>query len=302
MQTIYRRGFTLVELLVVIAIIGLLIAMLLPSINAARESGRRTACANNLHQLITALDVYENQKGKYPAGRDGCDGITTGPCNRPDNDHRVGTSAFVRLLPFLEQQPLFDSCTEVFPASDPTRPFYQVSAAVESTRMGTLICASDTTQPYYPGSTDALASYAMVHGDMGPDHGISGNMKVYNTGMFAYMIEHTRGECIDGTSNTMFVGEIYDGHHQSRPNRWYIGSRHENTLRTTVNPINTPPGQGITTSPYGIPLDGSMGSRHPNGAQFAFGDSHVKFLRETIDLDTYKALSTRAGSETTNVE
>ncbi len=297
-----RVAFTLVELLVVIAIIGILIAMLLPSINAARESARRTACGNNLHQLITALDIYENQMGKYPAGRDGCDGITTGPCKQSDDDHRVSTSAFVRLLPFLEQQPLFDTCTEVFPASQPNRPFYTVSAQLKNTRLGTLICPSDTTQPFYPGTNDALASYVMVHGDIGPDAGISGEMKVFNTGMFAYMIERTRGECIDGASNTMFVGESYDGHIANRPNRWFIGQRHEDTLRSTTNPINTPPGQGLTTSPYGTPLDGSMGSRHPGGAQFAFGDSHAIFLRDSIDLNTYRALSTRAGGETTNLD
>ncbi len=302
MHAHHRAGFNLVELLVVIAIIGLLIALLLPSVNAARESGRRAACGNNLHQLITALDVFENQFNHYPAGRDGCDGITTGPCNAAGNDHRVGTSAFVRLLPFLEQQPLFDTCIEVFPASVTMRPFYRVSAQLQSTRLGSLVCPSDTAPPYYPGTQNALASYVMVHGKVGPDDGISGNMKVFNTGMFSYMIQRTRGECTDGTSNTMFVGETYDGHEQSRPNRWYVGARHEDTLRSTVNPINTPAGQGITTSPYGIPLDGSMGSRHPRGAQFAFGDSHVKFLRDTIDLNTYRAMSTRAGGEPTNLE
>ncbi len=147
MHAHHRAGFNLVELLVVIAIIGLLIALLLPSVNAARESGRRAACGNNLHQLITALDVFENQFNHYPAGRDGCDGITTGPCNAAGNDHRVGTSAFVRLLPFLEQQPLFDTCIEVFPASVTMRPFYRVSAQLQSTRLGSLVCPSDTAPP-----------------------------------------------------------------------------------------------------------------------------------------------------------
>ncbi len=80
----YRRsrqgGFTLVELLVVIAIIGILVGLLLPAVNAARESGRRSACNNNLKQLVTAMIHYESVNRSFPPGRLGCDAFTQAPC------------------------------------------------------------------------------------------------------------------------------------------------------------------------------------------------------------------------------
>ncbi len=81
MSRLRRTGFTLVELLVVIAIIGILVALLLPAVQAAREAARRTQCNNQLKQIGLALDLYEGSYKLYPPGRVGCDGITTGPCN-----------------------------------------------------------------------------------------------------------------------------------------------------------------------------------------------------------------------------
>ncbi|HEY1066419.1 MAG TPA: DUF1559 domain-containing protein, partial [Pirellulales bacterium] len=103
-----RRGFTLIELLVVITIIAILIALLLPAVQAIRAAARQAQCQNNLKQIGIALANYETIRKCYPPGRMGCDGITSGPCAGNTNQQRTGTSAFPMLLPQLEMQPLFD--------------------------------------------------------------------------------------------------------------------------------------------------------------------------------------------------
>jgi prepilin-type N-terminal cleavage/methylation domain-containing protein/prepilin-type processing-associated H-X9-DG protein len=298
-----RHGFTLVELLVVIAIIGILVALLLPAVQAAREAARRSSCGNNLKQIALALDNYEGTYKRYPPGRVGCDGINGGPCNGNPGYERVGTSGFVMLLPFLENQPLYDA----FNFSDGpwvgTSTWLATNKLAVETRPEVIVCPSDTAQKVVSvtdGTTTALAatgSYAFVHGRMGPSSGISETLKLYNTGMFVYKIPFMRRHNMDGTSNTIYVGETINGHHDQSRNIWTQAGRHESSLRNTENPINTPAGTGITTSPYGIPLNGVFASRHPGGAQFAFGDGHVQFISANVNLATYRALSTREGEE-----
>jgi prepilin-type N-terminal cleavage/methylation domain-containing protein len=101
----YRRGFTLVELLVVIAIIGILVALLLPAIQAAREASRRSSCQNNLHQIGLAMHGYHATNGAFPYGAndDDCD------AGRPRSWHTWRTL----ILPFMENQPLFDQLEEI---------------------------------------------------------------------------------------------------------------------------------------------------------------------------------------------
>src|SRR5688500_11754628 len=109
MLIFHRRrsaGFTLVELLVVIAIIGVLVALLLPAVQSARESSRRTQCLNHLKQVGLAVHNYHDTLGLFPPGRMGCDCWDDDVCGKRSSLTRPGTSGFAMLLPFVEQQPL----------------------------------------------------------------------------------------------------------------------------------------------------------------------------------------------------
>jgi prepilin-type N-terminal cleavage/methylation domain-containing protein/prepilin-type processing-associated H-X9-DG protein len=309
MLTVRRSGFTLVELLVVIAIIGLLIGLLLPAVQAARESARRSQCINNLKQLALGLDNYEGARKEYPPGRNGCDGIRTGPCQcranpglcpDPGSVHQdnVG-SGWLLVLPYLEMGALQETCTfEYDHVNFPTVVFVKPTATTRRDRPKIFVCPSDSAEPFYNGGTsDTVSSYVFVHGMNGPNMGISAAMKVFNTGLFNYMGTVKKEDVLDGLSHTLAVGEVYDGHRVEWGNAWTRAGRHEHNMRSTWNPINTPVGKGVTTSPYGIPLNGAMGSRHPDGANFAFADGHTVFLRDSMALNVYRALSTRKGGE-----
>lgn len=129
-----RPGFTLIELLVVISIIGVLVALLLPAVQSAREAARRAQCVNNLKQLGLALASYEETCGSYPYGmaRE-----NTGPRSFNPNGYYIGSSLFVRLLPFLEQKPLANSYNYSYTH------WVAENATVCATGISTLWCPSD---------------------------------------------------------------------------------------------------------------------------------------------------------------
>lgn len=329
LTAVWRCAFTLVELLVVIAIIGILIALLLPAVQAAREAARRSHCTNNLKQLGLALQNYHTAYKAFPAGRIGCDGSPTTnpwlPCRSfvgyLPTQGVSGTSGFVELLPFLEEQALFDLYDRVAGLHSATNAAWTTNnhRALIASRPKVLICPSDTAEATNaccnPTDTPAgVGSYAFVTGSNGPgpinnpgsvqkDGGTNVDVKYDNNGMFMYLTRHKIKECADGLSKTMFIGEVIDGHTGESNNRWTAGSRLMDCLRATYNPLNTWPGQQVaiqtSVGAFGTAwVNSAFASRHPQGCNFLFGDGHVAFLSENIDFPKlYQALSTRAGNE-----
>jgi prepilin-type N-terminal cleavage/methylation domain-containing protein/prepilin-type processing-associated H-X9-DG protein len=297
----FRRGFTLVELLVVIAIIGILIALLLPAVQAAREAGRLTACRNNIRQIGLALIQYESVNKIYPAGRAGCDNSSA--CHGGNQAFRNEMSGMVLILPFIEQQSLFDLMNrDLFIAAgnwyaDPN------NQLVARSVIPTFLCPSDSSaheNPLMPTDNPdqllATASYSLCMGSMGPSDNANGH-KYNNNGMFFYRRQFKRAHVTDGLSKTIFVGEAMAVHpeHRNLRNMWPVALRNQWQQRNMANPINTPPMIGQS---WGDGRNGAFNSMHTGGCNFVFGDGHVTFLTEDIDLLTYRALATRAGGET----
>ncbi|MBN2024226.1 MAG: DUF1559 domain-containing protein [Pirellulales bacterium] len=304
-MTTRRRGFTLVELLVVIAIIGVLIALLLPAVQAAREAARRLQCGNNLKQVSLALAAYESAYRVFPPGRVGCDGNTT-LC--PQAKQQVGTSALVLILPRLEQQGVYDSFNFNDGPWTYNTTWVAPNARGIAERPAVFVCPSDESEPisedpvvggaYAIGSLPAATgSYALVAGAIGAAQGLTSACKFDNTGVFYYLAAHKVEEIADGLSKTMFVGEVVEGHKINSSNIWSRALREMDCHRSTSNPLNTPPGDPIYMSNYGLKVNGAFGSRHPGGANFAFGDGRVDFVEDNVDLYVYQSMSTRDGNE-----
>jgi prepilin-type N-terminal cleavage/methylation domain-containing protein/prepilin-type processing-associated H-X9-DG protein len=345
-----RRGFTLVELLVVIAIIGILVGLLLPAVNMAREAGRRSSCANNLKQLITAIIHYESVNKSFPAGRAECDAYPNSPCLNPlglslSGSQTSAASGFVAILPQLENLNLYNTTmpngatSVLFPGKpDNTTSGWNTAAvaAAVASRPGVFLCASDRAQASNsilnpPAGT---SSYAMVLGSsmvlatsttavITPGQpppmvlGDEAHQKYYNNGPFVYLAPRSASDVKDGLSNTYFIGETVDGDSADTLNSWPLSVAYLCSLRTTTSPLNADPNTGAIAldSHDGLGLSskvsgnviGGFASRHPHGANFAYGGGNVKFTAgegsatpsaTQIDFYTYQALSTIAGSET----
>lgn len=313
LKLVLRRAFTLVELLVVIAIIGILMALLMPAIQSARESGRKATCMNNIRQIQVANVAREQAQGAFPPGRDGCDGINIDACANVPSTFRRGPSGFVHLLPHLEETILYRGIdlNQGFWSASPEHPnakaaqWYPQNLAAIRYQLPIMRCPSDQSErTWTPIQTQfqddleaAVGSYAQCAGTNGPPNIDAMANKLHNTGVFRYVYETKAANVKDGLSKTIFLGEVADGHTRESANRWTAAGRHSDTLRTTLNPLNTPAGTGITTNLYGYQTNGAFGSDHTGGAYFAFGDTHTVFIEDEIDAVIYNAIATRAGGE-----
>ncbi len=307
------RGFTLVELLVVIAIIGILVALLLPAVQSAREAARRSQCVNNQKNIALALLNYEDSKGELPPGTpyfDKCDGVTTPPA--AINRHRV--SGFVMILPQIEESALydqyqFDASPYIWMPDNTGNNWHRLPGreGLVEARPSLFVCPSDDSLPLHEdpdpgpvrnGLKPATGNYAFVAGSNGPPAYVTASVKCRNTGPFLYGYPVELRKISDGLSKTAFLGEVIEAHTRISSNIWSFATRHGDSLRNTGNPLNTLPGTGLRI-PDGATKDmnGAFASRHPGGANFAFGDGHVDFLTDEIDTNSYRAMSTIAGEE-----
>lgn len=190
-----RRGFTLIELLVVIAIIGVLIALLLPAVQQAREAARRIQCTNNLKQLGLGLMNYESVNGAFPPKS-----VQTGIGTQvPTTAFDWGTSA--RLLPFMEQGALFDSINFSFKYLDARE------ATVGGMSLSVLLCPSEPRQApiLFRGYTYGVNSYAWCVGDWYVYGGMNGPP---TWSAFATNVSRRVADVTDGVSQTMFASEV----------------------------------------------------------------------------------------------
>jgi prepilin-type N-terminal cleavage/methylation domain-containing protein/prepilin-type processing-associated H-X9-DG protein len=321
-----RRGFTLIELLVVIAIIGVLIALLLPAVQAAREAARRSQCINNMKQIGLALHNYHSTYDCFPGGR---------PADDPNNNDSNAQSTWVSLLGQLEQQPLYNAWNFQLTFNDPSvSAVYAASCVpiadttVAGTQLAVFNCPDDTRQPYFSTTNStrndiphianmAVGSYSVCAGVLGVNttggdtYGryTTTDVKHLNNGFADYGPPRRMKSFLDGSSNTFAVGETaYNndgawygvqvaancGGANSFFNVWSATLRFGSNFRVTKNPLNTPPGQGAFAGGGVCGQNAAFGSRHPGGANFLFADGSAHFIKNTISMPVYWALSTRA--------
>jgi prepilin-type N-terminal cleavage/methylation domain-containing protein/prepilin-type processing-associated H-X9-DG protein len=317
-------GFTLVELLVVIAIIGVLVALLLPAVQAAREAARRTQCGNNLKQMGLALMNYHDSNKWYPPGGVFHGGATTAPNAQPIN-HRG--SLQIRLLPFIEQQALYNMFNFSTGTDGQTVP--GTTRWLRGEYVAAYICPTDTNRR--TNNADNGAWTANYTGNSGPTADISNNpncacplhptfqtfsrpnTSVNNpAGPFSrngwnYMSKMS--DCIDGLSNTIYMGEVRSDCSDHARGGWSASNKWGTFTQPGINFDTcfaniTEASQNSKDPCYARcnwNAEASFKSLHPNGAQFVFGDGSVKFLPQNIDLKTYNWLGDKADKKAVSV-
>ena len=299
------KGFTLVELLVVVAIIGILIGLLLPALQMVREAARRTSCANNLRQITLAILNYESAFQELPPGRIGCD--DSGEGMFPDcpmgltPEEKNGASGFIAVLPQLEFQSLFDrlavSKGGLWNRNVDDIRWYNDYEKFEAVKyeIEILKCPSrlvdGLNDEYYPIRAETT-NYAFCQGTKGPEFDPF-TTRYLNDGAFIYKKSRKLADIMDGTSNTILLGEVVMPTEWESSNIWNYAIENADCLRTTNNPLNTLPGNGIVLDRR----NGAFASWHPQGAIFSFGDGHTTFVAESTDELVYRAQSTIAGGE-----
>ncbi|MCO6455031.1 MAG: DUF1559 domain-containing protein [Pirellulaceae bacterium] len=311
-----RAGFTLVELLVVIAIIGILVALLLPAVQAAREAGRRMQCQNNLKQLGLAAHNFHDTNNMFPPGYLGP--IPHGPATYTNQN--LGVVSY--LLPFMEQQPIQDRYPKFSDWYDPAnvRPWMLVdnlnggpwwgegnSWAVAQTRINSMLCPSTNAYlntvgtgalmnvypvgtntgtlqiAYFPlgggGDTIGRSNYLGCAGGLG---NIPGGWLFYE-GIFGNRTKNGFQHVLDGTSSTLFFGEAIGGYRRSGA-KWVRDYSH-----CWI-------GSGVMPVAWGLATNGNKGgwyqydSEHPGVVQFCFADGSVHGVSRSVDATTFRHL------------
>lgn len=318
-----RQAFTLVELLIVIAIIGMLVALLSPAVQSAREAARMATCQNNLRQIALATTQFMEANRSYPPAR-----LMLLPVREEPRSRRCGgehPSWMVRILPYLERQAIYEQW-------DLTAPYAKNPELARTAIVSTFLCPTrrsaamavmpTMTEPVvelpcgctFPGQTvqtGAVGDYAGNHGDLSP--GSNGSpTDFYYGGNGTGVIISSRAECdgrrpvgwhdpirlthlIDGTSNTLLVGEMHiprDRLAVSPENGpIYSGSRFY-TMSRVVGP-GVPIANGPDDDVLGLGLY-AFGSWHPGLCHFSFADTHVDGISVDTDTQTLGQLANRA--------
>ena len=312
-----RIAFTLVELLVVIAIIGILVALLMPAVQNAREAARRMQCSNNLKQLGLGLHNYHTANGQFPFGS------TYTQTQSTSTKHTVTWATAV--LPYIEQQNLYDLFDFTVPIT------HANNTPALTTKVEVFTCPSDPASRkgvlparcqccpgspetsmalWYPASVGpAYDANCKFCDDKTPDkdnyccQGKNYGQDGDGPGMFyRWPISVTIDEVRDGTTNTIMLGETLP--EQTIHNMAFCANMPLGQTNIPMNrftPQDDMPVVGASdsanhgTNPYFETL--GFKSRHPGGAMFALGDGSVRFMNEIVDFQLYNELGTRSGGE-----
>lgn len=273
------RGFTLIELLVVIAIIAILVSLLLPAVQQAREAALRTGCKNNLLQLGIAMHNYEMAFQMLPPGSVN----SSGPVRNVVEGYHMSWVA--QVLPMMEQTMLFQTLRFDVSAYDPA------NMAVRSTALSVLACGSDGRGVISGGFSGPLG----VSNYAGCFSGSDVPIAMDNDGLLFLNSSIAYRQIRDGASNTLLIGEkvIVEGTFEEG---WLSGTR--STLRNTGVPINrgcdqVRAGSPPTPQPPDDLSTGGFSSRHVGGAQFLFADGSVRFIGESINPQILSLLGSR---------
>jgi len=298
-----HRGFTLVELLVVIAIIGVLIALLLPAVQAAREAARRSQCLNNLKQIGLGMHNYENSHKTLPVGAWGC-------C--------WGTWQ-VAMLPYIEQESMYRQYVHSNKYGNPidnARYGHAANLPVTTQRVAAYTCPSDTPQVHANRSKITAHNYVANYGNTNINQVKQSNV-VFGGAPFSYGGNKNVGpkaikfaELKDGMSNTLMLSELIQG--QNRDLRgfgwWFEGSG----FQTFLTPNTSQPDvmQNASYCKNGAPNPPCIGpqtaarrstyaarSRHPGGVHAVMCDGSGRFFSDNIALGVWRALGTTRGGE-----
>lgn len=292
-----QHGFTLVELLVVIAIIGVLIALLLPAVQQAREAARRMTCSNKLRQVGIALHNYHDTYGKLPPGR-----VST---------NRISWQ--VQILPQIEQNALFEAISTVGAFNQPWENVAAMtntgSPPLAKTIVDAYICPSDTgdginqrlgTSPNQFGKSNYVGVFSAYHNPTDP----TATNNAGGTDRDATFYDNSKvkfADVTDGLSNTIIVAERRTGKSSGPAGSLWVGNHTgfggaitvwEFQIRLRMERVSNDTDYNINGNSVYNPS-----SNHPGGAQFLNGDASVVFLPETINLRTQAALGTIDGGE-----
>jgi prepilin-type N-terminal cleavage/methylation domain-containing protein/prepilin-type processing-associated H-X9-DG protein len=290
-----RSAFTLVELLVVITIIGILIALLLPAVQIAREAARKMQCANNFKQVGVALHTHHAAKGSFPVGAYDMHRVT------PSTIKIWSWSSYI--LPYMDQQAVYDT----FDFNQADYWTGESNQRATGTLISSYMCPSD---PQYGERVWVSGSTPLPQAGMSDMCGVMDSTYAYETGFWPRLFPEVDsimgavGTCKiddikDGTSSTLAVGEVTGKGQGTKIGAFWTADN----LLSTKDGINGPftvPGGEYPPNIAGIYQTG-FASYHPGGCNFVLADGSVAFLSQEIAQNILAALTTRDGPSPSNV-